>query len=78
MRIVLAMTLSVGVVVLWQALGGLRVSAQVGDPDELSTQNGDVNGDGKLDIGDAVYIINFRLVSLRRKRLAAKRARAGA
>ena len=61
MRIVLAVTLSVGVVVLWQAWAGLRVSAQVGDSEGLSIQNGDVNGDGKLNIADAVYIINFRL-----------------
>ncbi len=61
MRIVLAMTLSIGVLFLWQAWGGLRASAQAGDSDGLSIQNGDVNGDGKLDIGDAVYIINFRL-----------------
>ena len=58
MRKTLAITLSTAVALMWLTYQDLSVSAQV-EEEPQATQNGDVNGDGKRDIADAISLLTW-------------------
>jgi hypothetical protein len=60
MKKLLYLTLAVGFgFVLGVLCLGLCLKAQAGTGTATATSNGDTNGDGSIDISDAVYLLNF-------------------
>ncbi len=59
MRRTLAVGLCAGVLLVWWFCQDLSLNAQ-GVP-AVATENGDVNADGKRDIGDPIYLLNWLL-----------------
>ncbi len=59
MRKTLAVILSTAVALIWLSYRDLSIRAQTGNGEPLATENGDVNGDGKRDIADAVGLLTW-------------------
>ncbi len=59
MRRTLAVGLSAGVLLVWWFCQDLSVKAQGGVA--AATENGDVNADGRRDLADPIYLLNWLL-----------------